>query len=62
MMPGRPGEISSRKAARMLERSEKTVRKWCRDPASPLESSRKDRAGRWWLCRDEVAAIAETYT
>ena len=57
MMAGRPGEISPRQAARLLECHVKTVRGWCR--SGHLDGVRRDVCGRYWIRKTSVQRLAD---
>jgi predicted site-specific integrase-resolvase len=54
-MQPRAGEISARRAARMLGIHVRTVRAWCR--AGRLETARIDMTGHYWVLRQEIEAL-----
>jgi predicted site-specific integrase-resolvase len=56
MVPKKPGEISARRAARVLEVHERTVRRWCRDHR--LETGRRDGlTNRYYVQEEEVRRL-----
>ena len=56
-MAARDGEVSARRAARLLEVHERTVRAWCRAGRFRKNTTRVDAAGRYWILRSEVEAV-----
>lgn len=61
-MPARHGEISPRRAAKLLEVNPVTVRRWCfralNGETVVVSAVRRDAAGRYWLSKAEVLGVA----
>ncbi len=61
-MGKRPGEVSTTRAARILEVHVETVRRWCRgETTSPIERIRRDAAGRYWIDAIELGDLDHKY-
>lgn len=64
-MVRRPGELSPRSAAKRLECSFETVRRWCRDSLdgrreTPVDAGvRRDVTGHYWISESLVVAMIE---
>jgi excisionase family DNA binding protein len=56
MMPGKPGECSTKKAAHDLGVNRQTVLRWCRE--GRIES-RMDASRRYWIPTSDVKRIRE---